>query len=111
MDDIARQLKTDLSEALERAGEPVLTRTLFVISLLGHESTGRTTHRRDGRILPMPSSLAISKVDSSPGFFLFYYDEQGDVLTDTYHDTVQEAFEQACFEFDIVRSEWEQIMD
>jgi hypothetical protein len=111
MDDISRQIKTELLEALERSGEPVLSRTLFVTSLAGHASTGRTTHRRDGRILPKPTSLAISKVGSKPGVFLFYYDERGDVLTDTYHDTVEGAFEQAQFEFNIIRSEWEKVLD
>lgn len=111
MDDIARHLKSGLREALDSSGEPVLSRALFVTSLSNHASTGRTTHRRDGRILPKPSSLAISKVDSSPGVLLFYYDERGDVLTDTYHDTVEGAFEQANFEFSIVPSEWEKVAD
>jgi hypothetical protein len=111
MDDVGRQLRTNLRKALESSGKPVSSRNLFVVSLSGHASTGRTTHRRDGRILPNPSSLTISKVDTSAGFFLFYYDDRGDVLTDTYHDTIEGAFEQANFEFGIVDRDWQTVLD
>jgi len=111
MDEVARRLGTDLRETLERSEKSVLTVNLFVASLSGHASTGRATHRRDGRILPKPSSLTISKVDSNPGFFLFYYDERGELMTDTYHDTIEGAFEQAQFEFGIVSHEWKAVLD
>ncbi|GFL61111.1 hypothetical protein TUM15775_18620 [Neisseria gonorrhoeae] len=39
---------------------------------------------------------------------MFYLDETGQEQTDTYHDTLDSAFEQAEFEFGISKEEWMQ---
>ncbi|KER40630.1 hypothetical protein F528_0439 [Neisseria meningitidis 992008] len=39
---------------------------------------------------------------------MFYLDETGQEQTDTYHDTLDSAFEQVEFEFGISKEEWMQ---
>ena len=49
--------------------------------------------------LPVPSTVAIEERDG--GWFLLYIDENGECLGDTWHLTVEDAKEQAAFEFGI----------
>jgi hypothetical protein len=71
-----------------------------------HEGTGRTTHYVGGEIAALPASLAVGSYDDDPGFYLLYYDQGGNELTDTYHDSIEAALEQAEFEFGISSGEW-----
>lgn len=65
----------------------------------------RTIHRTPMGILPKPVALSIVQYENDPGFYL---DETGQEQTDTYHDTLDSAFEQAEFEFGISKEEWMQ---
>jgi hypothetical protein len=71
-----------------------------------HQPTGRTQHFRDGTTLPSPHRLRITSFEGDPGFYLLYLDEAGRELTDTYHDTLEQAFEQAQWEFGVLPTEW-----
>src|SRR5437868_12527683 len=68
------------------------------------------THGKDQRQeLPWPELLLIeSKPD---GIFLFRFMRDGRVVGDTWHSTVEEAKEQASFEFENVLSEWRAVPD
>lgn len=68
----------------------------------------RTIHRTPMGILPQPVALSIVQYEDDQGFYLFYLDETGQEQTDTYHDTLDSAFEQAEFEFGISKEEWMQ---
>jgi hypothetical protein len=61
--------------------------------------TGRTRHVVQGRDVTDFAALAIAQYDSDPGFYLFYCDEAWNPITDTYHETMDAAIEQAEFEF------------
>ena len=50
--------------------------------------------------------LAIGKYDEDPGYYLFYCDNNLNVLNDTYHNTIDEAKEQAEFEFTNSNKTW-----
>jgi len=71
-----------------------------------HVPTGRTTHIRNGSELPVPVQLQIAEFDDDPGFYLLYLNEIGEELTDTYHDSVEQALSQAALEFGVVESQW-----
>ena len=46
-------------------------------------------------------------MDDATGFYLLYFDRRHIEVTDTFHETVKGAMEQAEFEFGIKPSEWE----
>jgi hypothetical protein len=64
------------------------------------ESTGRTRHFK-GSLLGPASALAIARYEDSPesGYYLFYLDDGGVVVTDTNHDSMEAALDQAAFEY------------
>ncbi len=74
-----------------------------------HRPTGKTVHYSGGNILPSPSGLQIAQYPGDDGYYLFYLDENGEEITDTFHDDVRGAMEQAEWEFDVKPSEWEKV--
>jgi hypothetical protein len=65
------------------------------------QATGATRHLRDGGSLSLRiTRLAMAKYDTGPGIYLFYCDASWAVLTDTFHDSVDDAREQAEFEYE-----------
>lgn len=80
--------------------------TLFHIVLTEqHKQTGHTIHYTDS-VLPKPSALSIVQYDCDAGVYLLYLNELGCEQTDTYHESLQAAFEQAEFEFNVKQNEW-----
>jgi hypothetical protein len=76
-------------------------------------ATGKTKHAVGefvaGKVvpvktLPVPAWVEISEENGS--FYLLYFDTNGNFLTDTWHQTVDEAKRQAEFEFGISAEEW-----
>jgi hypothetical protein len=64
------------------------------------EPTGATRHTVDGTLTEAASALAVASYGDPPsGFYLFYLDENGTVMTDTLHDSVEAALDQAAFEY------------
>lgn len=61
----------------------------------------KTTHRIGELELNKIHNLAISRYEGDEGFYLIYYDSNGNELTDTYHNTITDAEKQAEFEFEI----------
>jgi len=53
------------------------------------------------------ASVQIEAADA--GFYLLYFDSDGNGITDTWHQTIEEAKGQADFEFGIVDEDWEEI--
>jgi hypothetical protein len=47
------------------------------------------------------------RYEGQDGFFLLYCDESGEEMTDTWHRTLDDALDQAEFEFTVQRHEWE----
>jgi hypothetical protein len=69
-------------------------------------STGRTKHSIAGVIMDMPSGLVIAQDPNTEGaFYLLYCDENWQVLTDTWHESMSKAKGQAEFEFERL-GEW-----
>ena len=76
------------------------------ISLLPSTSTGRTKHFAGSRELPTPAKLQIAQYVNGSGFYLFYLDDHGSIMTDTFHDSMEGAMDQAQWEFDIEMKDW-----
>ena len=100
-----RSMQAELRRAMESLPAPY--RELYSIALSGHRATGFTIHRGgDNRVLPTPASLTIAQIGTDKGFYLIYRDDQGNVLTDTYHPELHDAFEQAAAEFGVRAGNW-----
>jgi len=74
-----------------------------------HQTTGKTHHFQGEKILPAPTFLQVVQYSEDPGFYLLYFDENWQELTDTYHESLEGAFEQAAWEFGVKSTEWEVI--
>ncbi len=66
------------------------------------------TSGRDKRELMEPPAL-IALEEKPDGVFLFRFSVEGQVVGDTWHMTVEEAKEQARFEFGDLLSEWKAV--
>src|ERR1700737_368274 len=104
MHDAAESMKRSLRRAFESPSPA--SRELYIVSLADHLATGFTVHRRGGEILPKPSILTIAQRGSDLGYYLLYLDDQGEEMTDTYHENLDAAFEQAKAEFGVAKEEW-----
>ena len=77
-----------------------------VILKESHGLTVNTRHFRDGQLLSAPHDLRIVKYEDDPNYFLLHFDKDGKEMTDTCHDSLEEALAQAEYEFQIKPSEW-----
>jgi len=71
-----------------------------------HQVTGKTHHSVHGTLIAPAKILAICQYDDDTGFYLFYCDENWQVLTDTWHTSLSEAKKQAEFEYVGTASTW-----
>lgn len=84
--------------------DPALLKRVLLTT--AHKPTGATRHIVGDTPLPQPAELRIVKYDCDSGYYLFYCDDSGSEMTDTYHDTVRQAMSQAELEFGIRPEEW-----
>lgn len=71
-----------------------------------HRPTGNTRHTVNGIVVEPPAELRIVQFNGDAGFYLIHFDERGRELTDTYHESCEEAMGQAEFEFGIAHTDW-----
>lgn len=74
-----------------------------------HKPTGNTRHYDVSGPLPAPRALRIASYPGDAGYYLLYLDEAGRELTDTYHESMEDALAQAEWEFGIKPEEWEEL--
>lgn len=73
-----------------------------------HVPTGETRHSVDGELIANFSRLAICQYPGMEGeFYLFYCDGDWNVLTDTCHQSLDDAKSQAAFEHEGMADTWE----
>ncbi len=76
-----------------------------------HAVTGFTRHvdvwpdGTEEEVRP-PSRLRIIRESGGAGVLLLYEDESGNWLSDTYHESVEDAMAQAELEFTVRREDW-----
>ncbi len=83
--------------------EKLIAKTKNGVSLLDSQ----THHIVNGLSIPSFKQLKIVQLTGDTGFYLFYFDLEDTEITDTYHDSIGLALEQAKFEFGITSSDWE----
>jgi len=73
-------------------------RVLFYAEVVPENWEGRTRHIVDGELAPAPEGLAVCQYEGDPGFYLFGCASDWSTITDTYHDSVADAIDQAEYE-------------
>jgi hypothetical protein len=68
--------------------------------------TGNTRHTVAGNPVAPASRLAIARYPGQPGYYLFYCDEAWSVMTDTWHESMENAEAQAEFEYTGSKNAW-----
>ena len=53
------------------------------------------------------SGVAICRYPGEDSYYLFYCDSQWNVITDTWHETIEDALQQAEFEYASVSATWQ----
>ena len=83
-------------------------KTLLYIELdQRHIKTGNTRHIVNGKTAEGISGLAICQYDNEEGIYLFGCDEGWNTITDTWHNSVEEAKKQAEFEYANTATTWQ----
>jgi hypothetical protein len=80
--------------------------TLKYVALHGRSPTGLVRYTFAGVDVGTAATLRIVQYDGAPGFYLIHLDEEGREIADTYHDTIEDALEQAELEFAVKPQEW-----
>lgn len=76
-----------------------------------NQPTGNTKHFKGQEELPTPHSLKIVRYPDDLGYYLLYFDEQGNELTDTYHEQLEDAVSQAEWEFSVSAEQWTMVQE
>lgn len=99
------ELYDQFLRALRSTHEPMILQMVRLQNW--HTPTGFTAHYNAQGAIPPPAILHIVQFTNDPGFYLIYLDSSGQELTDTYHETREEALLQAQQEFLVEPDEWE----
>jgi hypothetical protein len=71
-----------------------------------HHHTGKCRQIVAGVLQGAAAGLAICQYEGEDSFYLFGCDENWQSVTDTWHETLEEAKDQAEFEYEGVSSTW-----
>ncbi len=81
----------------------------YIILTKKHKRTGNTKHIVAGKRISNFSLLAICQ--EKPGFYLYYCDSNWEVITDSFHFTIEDAKNQASFEYEGIKdTDWIKII-
>jgi hypothetical protein len=93
----------DIDTMTELGGAKILE---YLTLTLEQKRAGNTSHVIGGKEQVEFSGLAICQYEDDEGIYLFYCDSEWNVLTDTWHETVKDAEDQASFEFEGLEYKW-----
>ena len=71
-----------------------------------HRSTGGCKQIVAGQLMGSMSGLAICQYDGEDAFYLFGCDADWQTVTDTWHQTLDDAKRQAEFEYEGINKTW-----
>jgi hypothetical protein len=74
-------------------------RVLKVADLTSTQATGLISHKIGDKPITDFTAIALAKYDNEPGVYIFYCDDEWNVLTDMLHADLADAEEQARLEF------------
>jgi len=72
-----------------------------------HRHTGNCKQIVAGELMGVAAGLAICQYEGEDSFYLFGCDENWETVTDTWHQTLEDAKEQAEFEYEGVSETWQ----
>ena len=73
-----------------------------------HEATAGCRHTVGGELMGSAAGLAVCRyAQEDSGYYLFYCDEDWNVLTDGWHETLEGAKDQAEFKYKGVTTTWQ----
>lgn len=76
-----------------------------------HKVTGFTRHFVGGeQVESTIKSLKIIQIPPETAFYLLYFNKDGKELTDTWHQSLEDAMDQARFEFNVNTEEWKDVL-
>jgi hypothetical protein len=68
--------------------------------------TGNTKQIVNGDLVKDFYGLAICTYNNDKGYYLFYCNENWETITDAWHETMEEAVDQAVFEYTNTENGW-----
>lgn len=71
-----------------------------------HKFTGNTKQIVGEKLMGKMSGLAICKYENESSFYLFGCNEEWKSITDTWHESIEGAINQAEFEYDGTKDTW-----
>ena len=80
---------------------------LFSVIDWRHNPTDRTSHVVGGEPLGPAAALAICRDRDDSSYYLLYCNEAWESITDTWHETLEDAKAQAGFEYEGIDASWE----
>lgn len=92
-----------MKEALDTVGG---AKVILYTSVEEREATGKTEHTHIGKSANPTVGLAICKYENEDGYYLFGCDLNWESGTDTLHESVEEAIEQAEWEYGDLSGAW-----
>lgn len=72
-----------------------------------HRHTGNCKQIVAGVLMSAAAGLAICRYEGEKSFYLFGCDENWETITDTWHETLEDAKAQAEFEYEGVSATWQ----
>jgi hypothetical protein len=72
-----------------------------------HRKTYKTSRLIGGKQLGSAAGLAIGRYADEPGYYLFYCDSDWYPMTNTWHDTIEDAKRAAEFEYEGAAQTWQ----
>jgi hypothetical protein len=72
-----------------------------------HPPTFKTRHYHGNKVERPASFLQIAGYPDEEGYYLLYLDELKKEITDTFHETIEAAMQQAEWEYGVRPTEWE----
>jgi len=83
---------------------------IATLKLQPHHSPSRARHSINSEVIASFVALEICTCGPDEGYYLLHINADGRG-TDTWHKTLDDAFDQAAFEFDAIRNEWQMESD
>lgn len=80
---------------------------LYAVIDNSHRHTGNCRQIVAGELMGAAAGLAICHCETENGFYLFGCDEHWEPVTDTWHGSLEDAKEQAEFEYEGVSAAWQ----
>ena len=74
-----------------------------------HKHTGNCKQVVAGVLMGAAAGLAICQYEGENSFYLFGCDAKWNTVTDTCHDTLEDAMAQAKFEYEGVQATWQKL--